>query len=199
MGLYHFVILLIGVILLFRSCLQAFKLGSIRKVKVFMLAVMGVMLIGLSIFLFSPGSSDVITDIFRYILNSSLPLKGAILKDESVLIFYFRINIWNEKLIKKHNKMRCSLMRKFLTLAFIVVFLISPYKIGAADNVHEAVAKIHNENITLYAKKKDEFYQDFKIDFKDRYTLSLFGSTFLTLPTHRSYIMKTSIKMIRKN
>ncbi len=57
-------------------------------------------------------------------------------------------------------------MRKFLTLAFIVVFIISPYKIGAADNVHEAVAKIHNENITLYAKKKDEFYQDFKIDFK---------------------------------
>ena len=45
-------------------------------------------------------------------------------------------------------------------------FLINPYKTNAAGNGYEVVAKINNENIILYAKHKDEFYQDFKIDFK---------------------------------
>jgi hypothetical protein len=60
MGIYYSAILFIGVFLLFGAGLQAFKLDSIRKPKVLSLAVMGVMLIGLSMFLFSPGSSDVL-------------------------------------------------------------------------------------------------------------------------------------------
>jgi hypothetical protein len=66
MGFYYFIVLFIGVFLLVRAGLQAFKLGSIIKTKVILLAVMGVMLIGLSIFLFSPGSSDVIAALLNW-------------------------------------------------------------------------------------------------------------------------------------
>jgi hypothetical protein len=57
-------------------------------------------------------------------------------------------------------------MRKFIVLSLIVVFFIGPYNTDAAGNGYEVVAKLNNGDITLYAKKKVEFYQDFKIDFK---------------------------------
>lgn len=57
-------------------------------------------------------------------------------------------------------------MRKFFILVLIGAFFIKPYKIDTAGNGYELVAKLNNENITLYAKEKGGFYQEFKIDFK---------------------------------
>lgn len=57
-------------------------------------------------------------------------------------------------------------MRKIFFLVLIVTFFFNPYKIDTAGNGYELVAKLINENITLYAKGKGEFYQDFKVDFK---------------------------------
>ena len=63
MGVYYFAILFIGVFLIFRAGLQAFKQGSFFKPRVFAYGVMGAVLIGLSIFMFTPGSADIVADL----------------------------------------------------------------------------------------------------------------------------------------
>jgi hypothetical protein len=62
-GFYYFAILFIGVFLVFRAGLQAFKQGSFLKPRVFFYGVLGAMLIGLSIFMFTPGSADVVAEL----------------------------------------------------------------------------------------------------------------------------------------
>ncbi|MBP2078427.1 hypothetical protein [Oceanobacillus polygoni] len=64
MGFYYFIILFIGVFLILGAALQAFKHLSLLNKRVIFLGSTGVLLIGLSIFLFTPGSSDVIAEIF---------------------------------------------------------------------------------------------------------------------------------------
>ncbi|CAN7286174.1 hypothetical protein [Rossellomorea sp. LjRoot5] len=63
MGVYYFAILFIGFFLIFRAGLQAFKQGTILKPKVFFYGVMGAALIGLSIFMFTPGSADMVAEL----------------------------------------------------------------------------------------------------------------------------------------
>lgn len=63
MGIYYFAILLIGVFLIFRAGLQAFRQGSFLKPGVLLFGVMGAVLIGLSIFMFTPGSADIVADL----------------------------------------------------------------------------------------------------------------------------------------
>ncbi|WP_230980944.1 hypothetical protein [Rossellomorea arthrocnemi] len=63
MGFYYFAILVIGVFLVFGAGLQAFKQGSFLKPRVFLYGGMGVVLIGLSIFMFTPGSADLVAEL----------------------------------------------------------------------------------------------------------------------------------------
>lgn len=65
MGFYYFIILSIGVCLILGAALQAFKHLSLSNKWVIFLGSTGVLLIGLSVFLFTPGSSDIIADILR--------------------------------------------------------------------------------------------------------------------------------------
>lgn len=86
-------------------------------------------------------------------------------------------------------------MRKFLVIALIVCLLINPYKTNAAGNGYEVVVKINNENITLYAKNKDEFYQDFKIDFKG----TLYSRPFWINVTNPTYAPQIYYEDINKD
>ncbi|WP_406686599.1 hypothetical protein [Rossellomorea vietnamensis] len=63
MGVYYFAILFIGVFLIFRAGLQASKQGSFLKPRVFVYGVIGAVLIGFSIFMFTPGSADIVADL----------------------------------------------------------------------------------------------------------------------------------------
>jgi hypothetical protein len=63
MGFYYFIILFIGIILILGAGLQGFIDHSWFKEKSIFLGAMGILLIGLSIFLFTPGSSDIIAEL----------------------------------------------------------------------------------------------------------------------------------------
>jgi hypothetical protein len=63
-GFYYFIILFIGIFLILGAGLQVFKHNSLSK-RVIFLGVIGFLLIGLSIFLFTPGSSDIIAELLR--------------------------------------------------------------------------------------------------------------------------------------
>ena len=63
MGVYYFAILFIGVFLIFRAGLQALKKGSLINPKVIFFGVLGAALIGLSIFMFTPGSADIVAEL----------------------------------------------------------------------------------------------------------------------------------------
>lgn len=64
MGFYYFIILFIGIFLIFRAGLQFFKQAGLNKKALFQ-GVTGFLFIGLAVFLFTPGSSDVIAAILR--------------------------------------------------------------------------------------------------------------------------------------
>ncbi|WP_249871789.1 hypothetical protein [Oceanobacillus saliphilus] len=59
MGFYYFIILFVGIFFILGAGLQAFKHHSLSKKR----GILGV--IGLSIFLFTPGSSDIIAEFLR--------------------------------------------------------------------------------------------------------------------------------------
>ncbi|MFS0749426.1 hypothetical protein [Oceanobacillus sp. 1P07AA] len=61
MGLYYLIILFIGIILIVKAGLEAYKKGSIKQRNI-LFFVVGVVLVTLSIFLFTPGSSEFIAD-----------------------------------------------------------------------------------------------------------------------------------------
>lgn len=86
-------------------------------------------------------------------------------------------------------------MSKILVLVLIVVFFINPYKIDAAGNGYDVVAKLNNEQITLSAKKRDEFYQDFQIDFKGR----LYSRPFWINVTNPTYAPQIYYEDINKD
>jgi hypothetical protein len=64
MGFYYFISLFIGIFLILGAGIQAFK-HSLVKIRVIFLGVMGIFLIGFSIFLFTPGSSDIIAELLK--------------------------------------------------------------------------------------------------------------------------------------
>ena len=64
MGFYYFIILFVGIFLILGAGLQIFKHNSSKRRDIF-LGLIGILLIGLSIFLFTPGSSDIIAELLR--------------------------------------------------------------------------------------------------------------------------------------
>ncbi|SES64114.1 hypothetical protein SAMN05216389_101206 [Oceanobacillus limi] len=65
MGFYYFILLFLGIILVLRSVLSGFLTNGFKSKKNIILGVIGILLIGLSIFLFSPGSSEIIADLLQ--------------------------------------------------------------------------------------------------------------------------------------
>jgi hypothetical protein len=65
MGFYYFIILFIGVFLIVGAGIQAVK-HSLGEIRVIYLGGMGIFLIGFSIFLFTPGSSDIIAELLKF-------------------------------------------------------------------------------------------------------------------------------------
>jgi hypothetical protein len=64
-GFYYFIILFIGIFLILGAGLLAYKHNSLSKMRVIFLGIIGILLISLSMFLFTPGSSDIISDLLR--------------------------------------------------------------------------------------------------------------------------------------
>lgn len=64
MGFYYFIILFMGIFLILGAGLQVFKHAVLKK-KAVVQGVSGLFFIGLAIFLFTPGSSDMIAAILR--------------------------------------------------------------------------------------------------------------------------------------
>jgi hypothetical protein len=65
LGFYYFLILFIGIYLVIKAGLHAYTCNSLFKSRVIYLGLIGTMLIGLSFYLFSPGSSDTIAELLR--------------------------------------------------------------------------------------------------------------------------------------
>ncbi len=65
MGFYYFIILILGIIFILGAGFQAFKHNSMSQKRVIFLSAIGILLVGLSIFLFTPGSSEIIAEILR--------------------------------------------------------------------------------------------------------------------------------------
>ncbi|MDP4087198.1 MAG: hypothetical protein Q8934_21790 [Bacillota bacterium] len=56
-------------------------------------------------------------------------------------------------------------MKKYIILLLAFVLFVIPEKVEAKIEGYDVVAKLPKENITLYAKKMDGLYKDFKIYF----------------------------------
>jgi hypothetical protein len=65
LGFYYFIILFIGIFLVIRAGLHAFQINSLLKRSVLFLGLVGIFFIGLSLYLFTPGSSDTIAELLR--------------------------------------------------------------------------------------------------------------------------------------
>ena len=59
-------------------------------------------------------------------------------------------------------------------MAFLVVVVV-PNNAKAEIEGYDIVAKSNKENITLYAKKMNDLYYDFKLDFKGEVYSRPFG------------------------
>ncbi|MGM0877981.1 MAG: hypothetical protein ACQEWV_25460 [Bacillota bacterium] len=57
-------------------------------------------------------------------------------------------------------------MKRYIIFIMAFLLVIAPNKAGATIKGYDIVAKLGKENITLYAKKMDGLYHNFKIDFK---------------------------------
>lgn len=65
MGFYYFIILFIGIFLILGAGIQAYHHHSLFKKRVISLGMIGILFIGLSIFLLTPGSSDIIANLLN--------------------------------------------------------------------------------------------------------------------------------------
>ncbi|MFJ8235400.1 hypothetical protein ACIQ34_06560 [Ureibacillus sp. NPDC094379] len=59
-------------------------------------------------------------------------------------------------------------MRGYAIFILALILIIAPNKAWATIKGYDKVATSSKDNITLYAKKIDDLYYDFKIDFKGR-------------------------------
>lgn len=57
-------------------------------------------------------------------------------------------------------------MKRYIIFIMAFLLVVAPNKTGATTKGYDIVAKSNEEKITLYAKKMDGLYQDFKIHFK---------------------------------
>lgn len=83
-------------------------------------------------------------------------------------------------------------MKTIIGLILAVVLIIQPTIVGAEIEGYEIVSSNDKENITLYAKKMNGLFRDFKINFKGRIYSRPFGLANQTLPMlHRLYTTET--------
>ncbi len=59
-------------------------------------------------------------------------------------------------------------MKILIVSILTILFVIAPNKAEAAIPGYTVIAKSDKDNITIYAKKMDGLYYDFKIDFKGK-------------------------------
>ncbi|WP_226670765.1 hypothetical protein [Metabacillus litoralis] len=57
-------------------------------------------------------------------------------------------------------------MKNSIVLLLTIICLLVPTSAVAKSNQYEIVSKLSEQNITLYAKKSNGFYHDFKMNFK---------------------------------
>ncbi|MCT8136734.1 hypothetical protein H1D32_02580 [Anaerobacillus sp. CMMVII] len=57
-------------------------------------------------------------------------------------------------------------MKKYMIVAIAILLFVVPTRTDATIEGHKIVARVNNEDITLYAKEVNGYFQDFKIEFK---------------------------------
>ncbi|PEJ59964.1 hypothetical protein CN692_04070 [Bacillus sp. AFS002410] len=82
-------------------------------------------------------------------------------------------------------------MKKYMILV-LILFLLFPKNIKAADEDYILVSKSEKDNITLFAKKIGDMYRDFKIEFKGETYFRLFWMN-VTNPTFAPQIFYEDI------
>jgi hypothetical protein len=78
-------------------------------------------------------------------------------------------------------------MKRFIILIIAILFVIAPNKAGATIPGYTLITKSDKDNITIYAKKMDGLYYDFKIDFKGKVFFRPFWMN-VTNPTYAPQI-----------
>jgi len=89
-------------------------------------------------------------------------------------------------------------MKKFISLIITILLLIAPNKSGATIEGYEIVAKSSEDNITMYAKKMNDLYGDFKIDFKGTIYSKPFWINVANNPTYAPQIIYEDINKDEK-
>ncbi|WP_129692414.1 hypothetical protein [Gottfriedia acidiceleris] len=87
-------------------------------------------------------------------------------------------------------------MKKYMILVLIIILLI-PKNIEAANEKHVMVSKSAKENITLYAEKIGDMYKNFKIDYKGETYFRPFWMN-VTNPTYAPKIFYEDINKDKK-
>ncbi|MCH7323927.1 hypothetical protein LZ480_18820 [Solibacillus sp. MA9] len=86
-------------------------------------------------------------------------------------------------------------MKKYIIFSFIFLLASSLYIAVAATPEQIIVAQLDKENITIYAKKKDGLFQDFKIDFKGK----IYSRPFWINVTNPAYVPQVYYEDINKD
>ncbi|SMQ81030.1 hypothetical protein SAMN05444673_4099 [Bacillus sp. OV166] len=86
-------------------------------------------------------------------------------------------------------------MKRFIISIIAILFVIAPNKAGATIPGYTVIAKSDKDNITIYAKKMDGLYYDFKIDLKGR----VFSRPFWMNVTNPTYAPQIYYEDINKD
>ncbi|MBS4199162.1 hypothetical protein KHA93_05775 [Bacillus sp. FJAT-49732] len=89
-------------------------------------------------------------------------------------------------------------MKKYIILIMAYLLVVAPNKSGATISGYYIVSKSGKDDITMYAKKIDDLYYDFKIDFKGRIASRPFWMN-VTNPTYAPKIYYEDINQDEKN
>lgn len=65
MGFYYFIIFFIGIFCIFRAMYLGYREKSLLQRKVIITGMTGVLLVGLAMYLFTPGSSEMIAELLN--------------------------------------------------------------------------------------------------------------------------------------
>ncbi len=86
-------------------------------------------------------------------------------------------------------------MIRSIILLIAMIFVIAPNNAGAQTSDYSVIAKSDKENITIYAKRLEGLYYDFKIDFKG----TRFSRPFWMNVTNPSYAPQVFYEYINKD
>ncbi|MGE6517637.1 hypothetical protein [Lysinibacillus sphaericus] len=90
-------------------------------------------------------------------------------------------------------------MKRYVIFILALFLVIAPNKAWATIKGYDKVATSSKDDITLYAKKIDDFYYDFKIDFKGRIASRPFWLNVANNPTYAPKIIYEDINRDGKN